>query len=48
MPPHSLYVGENPLTTYAELANASRGLGSLSVKFDPDGVLRHVPLLVRA
>ena len=43
----SLYVGENPLTTYAELANASRGLGSLSVKFDPDGVLRRVPLLVR-
>ena len=42
-----LYVGENPLTTYAELANASRGLGSLSVKFDPDGVLRRVPLLVR-
>jgi adenylate cyclase len=42
-----LYVGENPLTTYAELANASRALGSLSVKFDPDGVLRRVPLLVR-
>ncbi|MGD8962233.1 MAG: adenylate/guanylate cyclase domain-containing protein [Desulfobacterales bacterium] len=42
-----LYEGENPLTTYAELANASRGLGSLSVKFDPDGVLRRVPLLVR-
>jgi adenylate cyclase len=42
-----LYVGENPLTTYAELASASRGLGSLSVKFDPDGVLRRVPLLVR-
>jgi len=41
------YVGENPLTTYAELANASRALGSLSVKFDPDGVLRRVPLLVR-
>jgi adenylate cyclase len=42
-----LYVGENPLATYAELANASRALGSLSVKFDPDGVLRRVPLLVR-
>jgi adenylate cyclase len=41
------YVGENPLTTYADLADASRGLGSLSVKFDPDGVLRRVPLLVR-
>ena len=42
-----LFVGENPLATYAELAHASRGLGSLSVKFDPDGVLRRVPLLVR-
>ena len=41
------YVGENPLATYADLADASRGLGSLSVKFDPDGVLRRVPLLVR-
>jgi adenylate cyclase len=45
--PDKFYVGENPLTTYAELADASRGLGSLSVKFDPDGVLRRVPLLVR-
>jgi adenylate cyclase len=47
--PHQgrLYVGETPLATYADLANASRGLGSLSVKFDPDGVLRRVPLLVR-
>jgi class 3 adenylate cyclase/CHASE2 domain-containing sensor protein len=44
---NKLYVGENPLTTYVQLANASRGLGSLSVKFDPDGVLRRVPLLVR-
>jgi len=42
-----LYVGKNPLATYADLANASRGLGSLSVKFDRDGVLRRVPLLVR-
>ena len=42
-----LYVGENPLTTYADLAHASRGLGSLSIRFDPDGVLRRVPLLVR-
>jgi adenylate cyclase len=45
--PDKFYVGENPLTTYTELADASRGLGSLSVKFDPDGVLRRVPLLVR-
>jgi adenylate cyclase len=42
-----LYVGKNPMATYADLANASRGLGSLSVKFDADGVLRRVPLLVR-
>ena len=42
-----LYAGKNPLATYADLANVSRGLGSLSVKFDPDGVLRRVPLLVR-
>jgi len=45
--PETLYVGENPVTTYPELAFASRGLGSLSVKFDRDGVLRRVPLLVR-
>jgi len=44
---NQFYAGENPLATYAALANASRGLGSLSVKFDPDGVLRRVPLLVR-
>jgi adenylate cyclase len=42
-----LYVGENPLATYQELATVSRGLGSLSVKFDRDGVLRRVPLIVQ-
>jgi len=42
-----LYRVEEPHLTYPELADASRGLGSLSVKFDPDGVLRRVPLLVR-
>lgn len=41
------YTGRNPLLTYSDLASASRGLGSLSVKFDRDGVLRRVPLLVR-
>lgn len=45
--PQTLPVGENPVITFFELAGASRGLGSLSVKFDPDGVLRRVPLLVR-
>jgi len=42
-----IYWGQEPRLTYAELASASRGLGSLSVNFDPDGVLRRVPLLVR-
>jgi len=42
-----LYRVEEPHLTYPELAAASRGLGSLSVKFDSDGVLRRVPLLVR-
>ncbi len=43
---NKLYRAEDPQLTYPELATASRGLGSLSVKFDPDGVLRRVPLLV--
>ena len=43
----TLLVGDNPLITFPDLAFASRGLGSLSVKFDRDGVLRRVPLLVR-
>jgi class 3 adenylate cyclase/CHASE2 domain-containing sensor protein len=42
-----LYGGENPQITYPELASSSKGLGSLSVKFDRDGVLRRIPLLVR-
>jgi len=42
-----LYIGRNPLISYADLASVSKGLGSLSVKFDRDGVLRRVPLLVR-
>jgi adenylate cyclase len=45
--PDSLYEGRNPLITFSDLARASQGLGSLSVKFDRDGVLRRVPLLVR-
>jgi adenylate cyclase len=44
--PSSLYAGDNPLMTFLDLSSASRGLGSLSVKFDRDGVLRRVPLLV--
>jgi len=45
--PGTLYNGENPLITYPELAFSARGLGSISVEFDRDGVLRRVPLLVR-
>jgi adenylate cyclase len=45
--PPTFYVGTNPLATFSELALASKGLGSLSIKFDRDGVLRRVPLIVR-
>ena len=45
--PATLYNGENPLITYPDLAFSARGLGSISVEFDRDGVLRRVPLLVR-
>lgn len=45
--PSALYVGADPFPTFPDLASASQGLGSLSVKFDRDGVLRRVPLLVR-
>ncbi|MFH1981677.1 MAG: adenylate/guanylate cyclase domain-containing protein [Pseudomonadota bacterium] len=43
----SLLAGVNPLPTFQELSRAARGIGSLSVTFDRDGVLRRVPLLVR-
>ncbi len=45
--PRTFYVGTNPLATFFELASASKGLGSLSIRFDRDGVLRRVPLVVR-
>jgi adenylate cyclase len=45
--PQDFFIGMNPLSTFSELASASRGLGSLSIKFDRDGVLRRVPLIVR-
>ena len=45
--PGSLYVGDNPFITFSDLAFASRGLGSISVKYDPDGALRRVPLLAQ-
>ncbi len=45
--PIAFYVGTNPLITFPALASASQGLGYLSLKFDPDGVFRRLPLLVR-
>ena len=43
----SFYDGAQPLLTFPGLAEASRGLGFLSIKADPDGVFRRAPLLVR-
>jgi adenylate cyclase len=43
----AFYIGMNPLSTFSDLASAARGLGSLSINFDRDGVLRRVPLVVR-
>ena len=40
-------VGLEPFSTFAELAAGARGVASLSIRFDPDGVLRRVPLLIR-
>ncbi|MBI2619341.1 MAG: adenylate/guanylate cyclase domain-containing protein [Ignavibacteriales bacterium] len=45
--PSSLYDAGNPIATMPEIAMVSRGLGYLSLKFDPDGVFRRAPLLVR-
>lgn len=39
--------GTNPLWTFSELADAARGLGYLSLRFDRDRVFRRVPLLAR-
>lgn len=41
------YTAGNPIATMAEVANVSRGLGYLSLKFDRDGVFRRAPLLVK-
>jgi adenylate cyclase len=45
--PRELYTGTRPLITFPPLAEASRGIGFLSLKADRDGVIRRVPLLVR-
>jgi adenylate cyclase len=42
-----LYTGTKPIITFPPLAEASRGIGFLSLKTDRDGVIRRVPLLVR-
>jgi adenylate cyclase len=42
-----MYFGTNPIITFPEFANSSRGLGYLSLKYDNDGVFRRAPLLVR-
>jgi adenylate cyclase len=43
----TMYVGTRPRITFPELASSARGLGSLSMQFDQDGVFRRTPLLVR-
>jgi len=42
-----MYVGENPVITYPEVASVIRGQGYLSLRQDPDGVFRRAPLLIR-
>jgi adenylate cyclase len=42
-----MYVGENPIITFPKIALATRGLGYLTLKYDPDGVYRRAPLLAR-
>jgi adenylate cyclase len=44
---HEFYTGTQPIITFPSLASGSRGIGFISLKTDPDGVLRRVPLLVR-
>jgi adenylate cyclase len=43
----TMYVGANPRITFPKLASSARGLGSLALQFDQDGVFRRAPLLVR-
>jgi adenylate cyclase len=43
----AFFTGTRPLITFPPLAQASRGIGFLSLKTDRDGVIRRVPLLVR-
>jgi adenylate cyclase len=43
----TMYVGVNPRITFPKLALSARGLGSIALQFDQDGVFRRAPLLVR-
>jgi adenylate cyclase len=43
----TMYVGVNPNITFPKLASSARGLGSLALPFDQDGVYRRAPLLLR-
>lgn len=45
--PQELPTASAPFMTFYTLALASNGLGYLSLKSDPDGVFRRLPLLVR-
>ena len=43
----SMVVGTNPLITFPTFSEAAKGTGFISIKPDPDGVFRRMPLLVR-
>jgi len=45
--PDDMFWASKPTATMAEVAEVSRGLGYLSLRFDRDGVFRRAPLLVR-
>jgi len=40
-------IGVNPITPFDELAAVSRGIGTINLTPDNDGILRRVPLLIR-
>jgi len=42
-----MYVGTNPLITFPTFSEAAKGTGFISIKSDPDGVFRRIPLLIR-
>jgi adenylate cyclase len=43
----TMYVAVNPNITFPALALSARGLGSIALQFDQDGVFRRAPLLLR-